>query len=593
MKTKLTIFIFLPFFVLTSCSNKEVVTFHYKDYVYETLYDDSYFLLDNSIYHQEIALASHASALTTIKDGDDYENRPAYLIDLWKKEGFKDFFINEGFIKKPTDTSIGYAIANKRVDLNNDPFNLITITVRSGHYEAEMANNFKIGYEGNAEGFENASNEIKEGIYQYLLDNHITGHTKFWLNGFSRGAITANMAAGKMIDDMENNTFISSVISSKEDIYAYCFEPPNGVLIDEDIAKSDLYKGIHNFLNMNDLVPMVAPHGYGFTHYGQDYYYPDRLTDIYFDHSERKKIVTNYHFTKGAENYQTYCVDDWKFFDAGQELTSENNLARESIHPSMGRMFAALINDGIVTTLNRDYYAQLVEPGIIEFLKVLYGYNNDISDKPFNLNSIADIIYSYSFAKSIINELLQKNASGFVFDMEILLYQILGLNENNREAIGRLMSYMLPLLAVLGIVLSNRPDLVLQLFNKDNMRAILIGHNSDLGYSFTKSMDSRFYGEDACKLNDGTYKILKINKPTSFKIYENNLKKDIFIYSNNKMESDTLSAEKLADGSINIFLPNNGSYTYEGNVESLSLYGATYYGDKTLIKDNLPHSGNI
>lgn len=593
VKTKPIIFIFLPFLALTSCSSNKTITFKSRENELETLYDDSYFLLDNSIYHQEIALASQASAISTIKAGKDYENRSSFLVELWEKEGFKDIYINNDFKNQPTDSSIGYAIANKYISLDNEEFNLIAITIRSGHYEAEWASNFNIGFEGNAFGFNEASEKVKAGIYQYLNDYQIKGRTKFWLSGFSRGAITANMAAGKMIDDMENDNFISNIEATNDDIYAYCFETPSGVFLDEDTAKSDLYKGIYNLINMNDGVPQLAPHSFGLRHYGKDYFYPDRLTDIYFDHSERKKLVSNYHFTKGAHNFKEYTVDDWKFFDVGKDLAEKYNAPREVVNPSLGRSLMTLIKQIIDLLQERKMYAQVVQPGTLEFIKAAFGYNKAVRDEPVNPDDMLEIIYSYSFMKNIINGLLQEDLSGFIYDLTILIYQILGFNESNGEAIKEIMSYCFPLLYIVGAAFIYRPELVLQMFNKDNIRSISIGHNTEIGYSFTKSCDSRFYGDKACKLNDGKYKIIRINEPTSFKIYENNLKKDIFLFSNDKMESDTLSAEKFANGNINIFIPNNGDYKYEGEFKSLSIYATNYYGEETLLKEDSLQSGNI
>ena len=102
-------------------------------------------------------------------------------------------------------------------------------------------------------------------------------------------------------------------------MYAYCFEPPLGVEMNLDNARIDLYHGIHNLVNYNDFVPLVAPFEWGFVRYGVDHYYPDRLNDIYFDETERQKIISLYHFTYGAEKFTDYSVDKWKFFDIGEE----------------------------------------------------------------------------------------------------------------------------------------------------------------------------------------------------------------------------------------------------------------------------------
>ena len=88
MKKIITLFSVLVL-ALSSCqSNSKRLTFFVTDYEYETIYDDSYFLLDNKEYHEEIALMSYASAMASMNGGKDYEIRSKHLVELWKKEKF-------------------------------------------------------------------------------------------------------------------------------------------------------------------------------------------------------------------------------------------------------------------------------------------------------------------------------------------------------------------------------------------------------------------------------------------------------------------------------------------------------------------------
>lgn len=593
MKTKAIILLFLPILLLSSCSKSSSITFKTMDHELETSYDDSYFLLDNNVYHQELALVSIANAISTIRGGTDYKKKANNLLDLWKKEGFKDFYISDAFTSKPTTTSIGYGISNKHVTIKNEEFNLIAISVRSGEYEAEWASNVTLGSEGDAEGFDNASNEVKEGIYKYLTDHKITGRTKLWLNGFSRGAITANMTSAKILDDIVRDKFVEGVKTTSNDIYAYCFEPPAGALVSDEVARDTLYSCIHNVINMNDVVPMLAPYEWGFKHYGQDYYYPDRLTDIYFDATERYKIVSNYHFTKGAHDFMEYSIDNWKFFDPGQEYGDKFNLPRETLHPSLSRFFRSFIQELAKALQDRPTYASLVQNGLVEVFKAMNGLNEEIGDKIIDLSNIVDIFSTYTYVRNLILEVLQDNATGFYNDMRFLIYQIMGYNENNKEAISELVNSNMPLLVLFVQSFKTRKDLALQLFNRDNMLGIIIAHTMELCYTFLKSADTRFYGKKAVKLNDGNYKIIKISNPTSFTLYEHHLKKDIFTYKDKTMISDTLCAEKLANGDINIYIPNNGTYSYTGEFTSMALYNTSYKGIETVVNEALPPSGDI
>ncbi len=86
---------------------------------------------------------------------------------------------------------------------------------------------------------------------------------------------------------------------------------------------------------------------------------------------------------------------------------------------------------------------------------------------------------------------------------------------------------------------------------------------------------------------------MHIKTPTKISIFENNLKKQIFNYENGKMITDTLSAEKLADGSIDIFLPKNGDYNYEIDSSKIVLVDVDQYGNETIKNENLEKTGHF
>ena len=165
--------------------------------------------------------------------------------------------------------------------------------------------------------------------------------------------------------------------------------------------------------------------------------------------------------------------------------------------------------------------------------------------------------------------------------------------DGKTDAIKALYNDLWYFLLFLGPSLASREDLLLQLLSRDNLINLVPPHYTDLNYSFLLSCDSRLYGKAACKMNDGTYRVLEIKTPDSVTIYESHLKKNVFTYSNGKMASDTLSAEKLADGSIRVYLPKNGSYQYTISAPSVTLYNVNEYGEETVIDNALVAQGSI
>lgn len=577
--------------MLPGCSKSgQVIRFEGSGHHYETLFDDSYFLLDNSTYHQEIALASFANAIGTIEGfKGEYEKHGENLVHLWQKEGFSDIYLNKAFKEKPTVDSIGFGFAWKRIA----DFNLVAIAIRSGTYEAEWASNLTIGTTGHVQGFSEASETLLGELAPYLSGKNVRGKTKFWLSGYSRGAAVANLTAGTMLQQIESKEFIPSVTTTEKDIYAYCFEPPLCAATSVEEAGRDLYKGIYNLINFNDLVAKLAPYEWGFVHYGTSYYYPDRLTDIRFDYSERRKLVGNYHFAEGGHSFPTYSVDDWNFYDPGEEKSKEKNLPRESLHPSMGRFASQLLREMTSFLLNRDVYGISLQEGMRNLIAALYGYHPNIGEVNLTASLFVDVFFSYSFARNIIAELQSGDAGGAALDFEFFFYLLFNANEKNMEDVKALFDPVFYLLFFTLAPVATRPDLLLQLFSRDNLLQLISPHYTDLNYYFLRSCDTRLYGEDACHLNDGTYQVLHIQTPSSVSIYENGLKQTIFTYDGTKMDSPCLSAEKLSDGSIDIFLPKNGDYTYEIESNSIRLGHMDRFHQEAIVKENMEKKGRF
>lgn len=593
MRIKFKICLLLPMLTsLCSCSKSDKISFQSCDFTFDTYYNDSYFLLDNKEYHEEIALASHAMALATFNGDEDYSLRSKYLRELWEKEHFDNIYMNDSFYQIPWTDSIGYGLASKHISLNEEDFTLVAIAVRGGNYDGEWASNFTIGLEGDAQGFKEATNQVIEGLTSYLKNYSISGKVKFWISGYSRAAITSNMVAGEILKMYEAKQYLTKEVNyTDNDMYAYCFEPPLGAEISLDNARKEIYHGIHNLVNYNDFVPLVAPFEWGFARYGVDHYYPDRLNDIYFDETEREKIISLYHFTYGAEKFTDYSVDKWKFFDIG-EKANENNLAHEMVNPSQGRFNHDLIHGLAVNGIQtREIYAKYVQQGIRDLMATIFGLNSDI--EKLNLKNLASIIFEYDFVRTLIMELQEDQSTQFAMDVELLFLQIFGANEKNFDFIEQLYNRNALLLSFFANAYKDRKDVLTQLLYRDNAMGLLVCHMPEVSYSFLCACDSRFMGNKKCKLNDGTYKVLHIDKPASFTLFEKNIKKEVFTYKDGKMNSKHLSGEKLADGSLNIYLPNNGAYEYICNSNGMSIGYIDPLKGETLTTNGLPQNGVI
>ena len=593
MKTRKSLILLLLPLCLPSCGHSEEISFHsnVEDHVFHTLYDDRYFLWDNKRCYPEIALPSYASAMTSIRSDCDYEDRAGFLLELWEKEGFSSFHVSDSFKTKPGLDSIAYAFAHKRIPSPEGPVHLIAVTIRSGTYEAEWASNITLGTEGDAQGMSSSASIVYDGLLSYLKDQGYSGKTKFWLSGYSRGGSVANYLAGTLLDALAEGTFLPTISAGKEDVYAYCFEPPACVLSESRDVHGERYAGVKNIMNFNDLMPHIIPAGWGFARFGEDLYYPDRLTDIRFSFGVRKNLLSRYRFEESGHKYTPYTVDEWKFYDVGEATAKEHNLPRESLFPSIGR-FARGVARGLSSTFARYLYAGLMEPGIRQIIATFMGLNPDVSENLIDTSNLLNVISSYPFLRNLLVELQQGDAGNFAYDAGLLLYELFGANEQNFDAIQELLDGAFFLLVAIPAIFGARKDLSLQLFSRDNITKLLQAHYTELNYSFTRSLDRRLYGEGAVELNDGSYYLLHVESPKEFHLSEERYG-EIFAFQGGAMKSDVLSAERLNDGSVDIYLPKNGVYSYRCAATSIAISDVDASGETHPLKENLPLSGRI
>ena len=134
------------------------------------------------------------------------------------------------------------------------------------------------------EGWYNAANKLIQFVTDFVINNNVTGKVKLWITGFSRGGATANLAAG-LIDnklDKGEKIFSNNVDITREDVYAYTFEAPQGANVNSKTVKKpkdSLYNNIFNIVNPLDIVPKLAMKEYGFTRFGIDKFVTNKFYD--------------------------------------------------------------------------------------------------------------------------------------------------------------------------------------------------------------------------------------------------------------------------------------------------------------------------
>ena len=159
-----------------------------SSYTLPVTYKRSSFISPSTTFDKDLAMLSFGlSASSGVK---------RYLKAFYENLDFDEIILSDSYSVKPTQDSVAYAIAHRKVAGND----LVAVSLRSNNYFNEWANNFELGAEGNHKGFDKSSQIVFEAVDSYLKDkNYNNANTKVWVTGYSRGAAQASLVADKIM----------------------------------------------------------------------------------------------------------------------------------------------------------------------------------------------------------------------------------------------------------------------------------------------------------------------------------------------------------------------------------------------------------
>lgn len=274
-------------------------------------YSDSYFDKEASNYQPSLATCSLLLSLSAFQKEKEEPKAVSLLEDL----GFEN--VKAYGYEEETDTdSIAYVLSEKEVKGRT----LLGILIRGSGYGSEWGGNVKVGNEEKVHlGFRIAADKVKEGIANYLSVNNIAGDVLLWGAGYSRagGVLNLLMADFDKEANEKKSLFKGRIAATKNDIYAYCFEPPRTVEAEkeEELAtyRGEDYNNIFNIVNADDIVPKLPMASLGFTRFGIDHILKEEKADPEYEEvvSELKKSYSElsssslHDFTlKGTDSYE-------------------------------------------------------------------------------------------------------------------------------------------------------------------------------------------------------------------------------------------------------------------------------------------------
>lgn len=343
-------------------------------------YSDDYFKKSGKDYDVHLSTLSMELAEASVSstrepftpEGYAHKNRDviAFLEDV----GFSDIEINEDYRTKPTKDSIGVACAHKKIVQDGKEYTMIAIVPRSAGYEMEWGNNFELGSEGDATGFDNSSDKCLDFTRDYIEKTGLSGDIKVWTVGYSRGAAITNLTAKKLIDD-PNAVLGDAVTLAPEDLYAYTFGTP----IAADSAQSprdEKYSGIFNIYQDSELPSVMAPVEMGFDRYGTDYMIKD---DEKYDEMLKNLAICNpgiYEEFVASTSSENFAPAKIGFVDGSIGMVEDKN----SYIPKDAATFLKGIGTYLtVSSGGREGYAKNYEQAFSDFIGYYRSLNGEES----------------------------------------------------------------------------------------------------------------------------------------------------------------------------------------------------------------------
>ncbi len=500
--------------LLSSCLPAGVrkISFRYQSgtqdeesYLY---YTDAFFDHPATQYDPSLATASLSFAMASFASIDDYSYAHRYINgeEVLRKAGFKDIEANAYFHEKPGTDSLGVMIGRKDLD----GITLLAVGLRGANYESEWASNFTVG-EGVAggyhQGFYEASEIVLAALKAYVESHALTGRLKIWISGYSRAGASCNVASGRMDEYIcDGVSFLGDKVQlAKEDLYAYCFEAPRGVPLDEDrYAKSGTFGNIFCIINPNDPVPKTAMEAMGFTRFGREIVLPTTLSDLNFEAS-LEEIERQFRQLRSFGDWGTYRISDFTVLNLGGggrlfSLTPDEQVRNWTQAQYLDELLGTWAEIGIES---RAVYTADLQQGLRDLFRLVYLRKNTSSSlKDIGLQFAREVITTDEV--SVLTDDLMHNRSRLMQDAEPIIHRALqrmGV-DTDLDAMKETLVHLLETLLKALIV---KPYLFSTLFSLDNMKAISSAHYPELCLAYMRAMDPYYTETPLTAPLDGKY----------------------------------------------------------------------------------------
>lgn len=490
-----------------------------------------------------------------------YRNAENYLKDL----GFTNFDVNSYYKQKPWQDSFGAAFGSKKIHNN---VTLIACSLRGANYETEWAGNFTIGSGEDGityhKGFYDASTILINSLKDYIDNYEITGNIKIWSAGYSRAGATNNLFAGRLNLSLQNNEHLlgENVSFTREDIYAFCFEPPAGVYYTQGEKireRGSDFDNIKCFVNHNDPVPKVLTKEMGFTRFGKDYYFADRRNTLNYS-SAANKFKNQLNSFSQVEGYlvDNFLMKKFEGFKLGINATNYQNWTEGNFLDDFLRYLSTIIG-------NRTFFYERLQPGLRNLFTVLYE-NGSPKDSLMEVGIRAGLNIIVSDPDNLLFDDIVHARDKFFKDLAPMLknsLKSLGIDDFNIDNfIGSLEQIVYAIVEVFAF----DPELIISLISKNNIKAIGQAHLPELCLSHMRASDPNFESSPN-KLYESFY-MAKGENVLNFEL--NNKGNNLIKIENGELKNYNCTLPlKYENHSLTIYFPSDESYhissSYDGD----------------------------
>lgn len=583
MQNKITPFFLLLPLILASCGEAGTPTIEYR-YVdaegdkIKVLYSDELFDSPSDIENPQ--MASFAMAMSFVADRDLTDVPPtqtSHIEMFYKKFGYDQIYFSPSYYQPTTLTSCAYSFATKKL-ANGE--SAVIVSVCSGGYENEWAANMNIGREGDAIGFLDPAHAVIDALKDYVR-GYVSGPTNLFFAAFSRGAAILDLACGIIDDEIyQSPAKWGQAEVSWKNTYAYLLETPAGsVRADYASAK---FNNIHNYFNINDFIPLLAPSAWGFHALGQKHYFPDRLTDIGY---VQKRTALLRALKDVAPADTKYMVDTWKVAD--YKIEANPSLARFEREGIIGKLAEWVVD-------RATYVEKYEEPMEWIFLFYFGGEDGEYLVDVVKANLFGLLVHLSDLQDALALIAAHDNAGAEAKILEVF-DAIISDEGKTHDILVDAFPHIEPLFDLIGLAYEEEEQSGESIMDiVTYMQAAISCHLRSSVSSWMMTNDPRYgYGSDGTWMNDGTYHRLAVPNVNTFSLsLEDGT--PLLAYEDGRFTEDTVLTAEIKDGTLSVFLPKNATYRYSGaSANDLSLYDVTPDSLEAFIRGDLPANGTL